>query len=33
MELDESCRDWDDQGLYVLALRGPLLVKLSRAAQ
>ncbi|TLD26995.1 hypothetical protein PspLS_04596 [Pyricularia sp. CBS 133598] len=33
MELDESCRDWDDQGLYVLARRGPLLVKLRRAAQ
>ncbi|KAK1994062.1 cytochrome P450 [Colletotrichum falcatum] len=33
MELDESCRDWDDQGLYVLARRGPLLVKMKRAAR
>ncbi|KAK1955641.1 cytochrome P450 [Colletotrichum sublineola] len=32
MELNESCRNWDDQGLYVLALRGPLLVNLRRAA-
>ncbi|CAI0643665.1 unnamed protein product [Colletotrichum noveboracense] len=32
MELDESCRNWDDQGLYVLARRGPLLVNLRKAA-